>query len=161
MIKASARSRAFTLVETIFSTLFISLTVLAIVNLFPGAYLSVKRSETQLQADNIAKSIIEEIRSMEHKTIVDLEKNGEIHSTRPKREGPEDQREGEPIKIHGAPFDAARIDGIGYVPKVFLYKVDSTVSADQMMGVIVEVAYQVGVSRRESVYETYIHSIAR
>lgn len=157
----------FTLVETIFSTLFISLTVLAIVNLFPGAYLSVKRSETQLQADLIAKSIVEEIRAMDHKTIVELMNKGEFHKERPKREGPKNEREGEPLEIHSSgpePIDLSfvkdPIDGTRYVPQVFLYQVENR-PPEQMFGVIVEVSYRVGFSPRESTYETYIHSIAR
>lgn len=64
-------TRGFTLVETIFSTLFISLTVLAIVNLFPGAYLSVKKSEVQLQADLLANSLMDEMRNRPWSQLVD------------------------------------------------------------------------------------------
>ena len=129
--------RGFTLVETIFSTLFISLTVLAIINLFPGAYLSVKRSETQLQADMLAKSIIEELRMT-----------------------PFDQLNSGPYTKSGVPFDLKKVDGITYSPQVTIYDVSGT---DPLIvrGVKVEISYRVGPSSKKEVHETYIHSLSR
>lgn len=130
-------SEGFSLVETIFSTLFISLTVLAIVNLFPGAYLSVKRSETQIQSDLIARSIIEEVRAMPFKELP-----------------------AGVLLIAEPAFEPRRIDGVMYVPKTTILDVPDT-QPNILRGVKVEVAYRVGTSSRMAVYETYIHSIAR
>lgn len=59
---SAKRTQGFTLIETIFSSLFIGVAVLAIINLFPGAYLSIRKSEMQIQSDVIAKSILDEVR---------------------------------------------------------------------------------------------------
>lgn len=130
-------SRGFTLVETIFSTLFIGLTVLAIINLFPGAYLSVKRSETQLQADMMAKSVIEELRMTPFDQLV----TGSYTKT-------------------GFPFEAQKIDNITYSPAVTIYNVTDT-DPEIVRGVRVEVTYRVGPSSKTEVHETYIHALVR
>lgn len=128
---------AFTLIETIFSTLFLSLTILAIVNLFPGAYLSVRRSETQLQSDMIAKSILEEVRSM-----------------------PFDSLPSGVLSIASEPFEAKKVDGITYVPKVTIYDVPDT-KPTVVRGVKVEVSFRIHTTSRMATYETYIHSFVR
>lgn len=135
MIKA--KLRGFTLVETIFSTLFISLTVLAIINLFPGAYLSVKKSEAQLQSDLLANSILEEIRATSF-----------------------DHLAAGPYSRTGEPFEAQKIDGIVYSPEVTIYNVPDT-SPLVVRGVRVDVRYRVRTSERVMTYETYIHSLMR
>jgi Tfp pilus assembly protein PilV len=124
-------TKGFTLVETIFSTLFISLTVLAIVNLFPGAYMSVKKSETRLQSDMIAQSIIEDLRSMNFQALT-----------------PGD----EPT------YDPVTLDGIEYAPTVTVQNLagmDPTV----VKGVSVEIIYRVGTLEQKNLHETYLHSL--
>lgn len=130
-------STGFTLVETIFSTLFISLTVLAIINLFPGAYLSVKRSETALQSEYLANSILEEIRMT---PFADLSPG--VYSTT------------------SEPFQTVTIDGIAYSPRVTVYDVPGCDSRI-VKGVKVEVNYRVHTTSRMTVFETYIHSLIR
>jgi Tfp pilus assembly protein PilV len=136
MISIRPNPRGFTLVETIFSTLFISLTVLAIINLFPGAYLSVKKSEAQLQSDLIANSILEELRST----------------------GNFDNLPAGPYLESEEPFVTKKVDGITYSPKVSIYDVTDT---DPLLvrGVIVEVTYRVRTIEKTVVYETYLHSL--
>lgn len=131
------KHRGFTLVETIFSTLFISLTVLAIVNLFPGAYLSVKKSETQLQSDMVANSIMEELRATPFAQLT----TGDFSRT-------------------SAPFETATIDGITYSPKVTIYDVVGT-DPKVLRGVRVEVTFRVHTSSNSVVHETYLHSLIR
>jgi Tfp pilus assembly protein PilV len=128
----------FTLVETIFSTLFISLTVLAIINLFPGAYLSVKKSETQLQCDMVANSIVEELRAT---PFTQLATSGTYART-------------------GSPFETQTVDGVSYSPKVTLFDVPDT-DSKFVRGVRVEVTYRVRTSSHTTVYETYLHSLIR
>lgn len=132
------RKSGLTLVETIFSTLFISLTVLAIVNLFPGAYLSVKRSETNLQCEFLANSILEELRAT---SFLDLSTTGLYTRT-------------------GPPFETVKVDGITYSPKVYIYDVPDT-DPTVVRGVRVEMTYRVGTTGRTESYETYIHSLVR
>ena len=127
-----------TLVETIFSTLFISMTVLAIVNLFPGAYLSVRKSETNLQSEFVADSILEELRATPFSELV-----GSGLYTRT-----------------GAPFETSVIDGISYSPSVYLYDVPDT-DPNILRGVRVEVVYRLGTTSRTVTYETYLHSLTR
>ena len=133
----TSHRRGFTLVETIFSTLFISLTVLAIINLFPGAYLSVKRSETQLQADMLAKSIIEELRVTPFNLLI----SG-------------------PYTKSGPPFDLKKLDGITYSPQVTIYDVPGT-DPSIVRGVKVQVSYRVGPTSKSEIHETYIHALTR
>lgn len=54
--------RGFSLIETIFSSLVIALVVLTVFNLFPSAMVAVKRSETQVQADLLAQSLIDQMK---------------------------------------------------------------------------------------------------
>ena len=129
--------RGFTLVETIFSTLFISLTVLAIINLFPGAYLSVQKSRTLLQADMLATSILEELRA---KPFAELTSGPYVRA--------ED------------PFQIQKIDNVVYSPKVILFDVDDT-DPSVVRGVRVEIAYRVKNSGHTTVHETYLHSLVR
>lgn len=135
MMKSS--KTGFTLVETIFSTLFISLTVLAIINLFPGAYLSVRKSEAQLQSDLLANSILEEIRTT---SFQDLTAGAFVRT--------------------GEPFDARTVDGITYSSTAEIYDVPDT-EPTVVRGVRVEVTYRVRNSSQTVVYETYIHSLLR
>ncbi|MCA9775457.1 MAG: hypothetical protein KC800_02020 [Candidatus Eremiobacteraeota bacterium] len=121
----------FTLVETIFSTLFISLTVLAIVNLFPGAYMSVKKSETRLQSDMIAQSIIEDMRSMNFQSLT---------------------AGAEPT------YPPVTLDGIEYTPSVTIQELAGT-DPKIVKGVSVEITYRVGTLEQKNLHETYLHSL--
>lgn len=124
-------AKGFTLVETIFSTLFISLTVLAIVNLFPGAYMSVKKSETRLQSDMIAQSILEDMRCLNFQSLTPGN---------------------EPT------YDPVTLDGIEYTPTVSVQNLagmDPTV----VKGVSVEITYRVGTLEQKNLHETYLHSL--
>ena len=121
----------FTLVETIFSTLFISLTVLAIVNLFPGAYMSVKKSETRLQSDMIAQSIIEDMRSMNFQSLT---------------------AGAEPT------YPPVTLDGIEYTPTVTIQEL-AGMDPKIVKGVSVEVTYRVGTLEQKNLHETYLHSL--
>ena len=134
----------FTLVETIFSTLFISVAVLAIVNLFPGAYLSIRKSEATIQADIIAKSIIDEMRLT--KSFEELREGEEFH---PKPSLPF--------------FEAQTIDGTDYKPKVEVLQTPAGVGfqKDRIKHVKVTIAYRLGISEKSVVHETYFHSLTK
>lgn len=129
------RPRGFTLLETIFSSLFIGVTVLAIVNLFPGAYLSIRQSETITQADYVAKSIMDDLRC--NLDLVD---------------GSEEQLTYEPRTI----------EEIVYKPKVELFDVpglDDEASRRSIRGVRVTISYRLGLSEKKVVHESYIHEL--
>ncbi len=130
-------SPGLTLVETIFSTLFVSMAILAIVNLFPGAYLSIKRSETQLQADMLAKSVIDEVRNMRFDALV-----------------PGD------FALAVPPFEPQVIEGVLYTPKTTISTVPDTNPAF-LKHVRVDVSYRVGRSAQTVTHETYIHGAFR
>jgi hypothetical protein len=132
----------FTLVETIFSTLFISLTVLAIVNLFPGAYLSVKKSETRLQSDIIAKSILEDLRATAF-TAVPFSSLGTATP-----------------ESHSEEYESLVVDGIRYFPTVTVYNLEGT-DPRVVKGVSVKVDYRVGTLKQSNVHETILHSLKR
>ena len=139
-------SRGFTLVETIFSTLFISLTVLAIVNLFPGAYMSVKKSETRLQSDIIAQSIIEELREVRFNDLP-----------------PEKILDGLSRTAASDPnsyeYESLQVDGTRYFPTVTLYELADT-DPEIVRGVRVEIGYQTRAGE-SSGSETKIHDGTR
>lgn len=131
--------RGFTLVETIFATLFIGLTVLAIVNLFPGAYLSIRRSETAIQADLVAKSVIDELRLTPF----------------------EDLPEGVLTLPQGAPFDPKLVEGITYtVAEVSIGRVPDS-DFQFLKSVKVTVSYRIGHNLKTTVHETYLHKLIR
>ncbi len=133
----------FTLVETIFSTLFISVAVLAIVNLFPGAYLSIRKSEATIQADIIAKSLIDEMRLMRF----------------------EDFREGEEFRPNPSSpvFEAQTIDGMTYKPTVEVLETPAVpgVRKEHLKHVKVTIAYRLGLSEKSIVHETYLHKLTQ
>lgn len=139
------RPRGFTLLETIFSSLFIGVTVLAIVNLFPGAYLSIRQSETLTQADFVAKSILDEMRC--HLSLED---------------GPNEPVEnGEYVGV-GPAFEPRTIEGIVYTPKVELFDVPGLTddaSRLSIRGVRVTITYRLSFSEKKVVHETYIHRL--
>lgn len=130
-------NKGFTLVETIFSTLFVSMTVLAIINLFPGAYLSIRKSEVNLQTTTIARSIVDELRDRSFSTLTP----GVFVSA-------------DPV------FKKTHRDGILYTPKTTIYDVPDS---DPMLlrGVRVEVTYQLQNKQGTVVHETYIVSMVR
>lgn len=132
------RRAGFTLVETIFATLFIGLTVLAIVNLFPGAYLSIRRSETAIQADLLARSVLDELRTVPFQTLQKGLYNGS-----------------------GPPFESVTVDKIVY--RVEEVRIDE-VSGEDFAGlksVKVTVSYRLGPTVRTVVHETYFHGLTQ
>lgn len=133
--------RGFTLVETIFATLFIGLTVLGIVNLFPGAYLSIRKSETTIQADNRAKSVLDELRLTPFEELVEGEYTKE--------------------KEKGERFGPVTVEGVLYtVDEILIYEVPDA-SFDSLKGVKVTITYRLGFSYKNVVYETYLHQWIR
>lgn len=134
----TSRAPGFTLIETIFSTLFIGVTVLAIVNLFPGAYLSIRQSETRIQADVIAESVLDELRA-----TVDLLNlpNGDYDAA-------------------GAPFEPVTVEGIVYTPNVTFSDVPGMESkSGSLRKVTVTVTYRLQLSEKTVVHETYFHQM--
>lgn len=138
------RGRGFTLVETIFSTLFISLTVLAIVNLFPGAYLSILRSETSIQADSVARSVLDVLRGIEFSALV----NDDYVSK----------------KAYQEIQSPVSRDGVNYTYEVETENLttDPLGGSDPMPHLVrasVTVKYRVGFSLKEVRHETYFHRL--
>ncbi len=132
--RATAATRAFTLVETIFSSLFISLTVLAIINLYPGAYLSVRKSEALLQCDLLANSILEDLRSTRFADLPD---------------------------VTGKLLEEQTIGGVLYSPRLTIFKVPGT-EEKMIKGVKLQIRYRVrDVEREPEVYETYLHALGQ
>lgn len=129
------KPHGFTLLETIFSSLFIGVTVLAIVNLFPGAYLSIRQSETITQADYVAKSVMDDLRYN-----LDLANDGKEQLA----------------------YEPRTIEGIVYTAKAELFDVpglDDEVSRLSIRGVRVTVSYRLGLSDKKVIHETYIHQL--
>lgn len=145
--------RGFTLVETIFSTLFISLTVLAIVNLFPGAYLSVKKSETRLQSDYIAQSVIEDLRNIgvgrltpgDYYAVVTSDAETQFVSLTTRGDWDTEYAN------HGH-----SVDDIRYLVLVTVSDEDG-LDPEIVKGVSVEVEYVVGSLTQSNLHETYLH----
>ncbi len=131
------RQQAFTLIETIFSTLFIGVTVLAILNLFPGAYLSLRKSETTIQADLITKSIVDELRLVPFSEL-------QVGYKCPPQ----------------PPFESWKVEGVTYTPAVEIYEVPDT-KFDFLKGVRVTVTYRINLSETKLVHETYLHKLIR
>ena len=53
----------FTLLETIFASVLFGFIVLFILNLYPSSIVAVRRGESQIVADNMAQTILEDLRS--------------------------------------------------------------------------------------------------
>lgn len=133
--------RGFTLVETIFSSLFIGVTVLAIINLFPGAYLSIRQSESTLQADLVAKSVLDELRSTLNLNPAAGLPNG-------------------PYTGSGPAFAPRAIEGIVYTPEVELFDVPGMESSSTTLrGARVIVTFRLHLSEKKVIHETYLHSM--
>ena len=130
--------------ETIFATLFIGITVLAIVNLFPGAYLSIRRSETSLQADLLAKSILDEWRLVSFDNLAP--------GTYP--------NSAVPAGFDEKLLETRNLEGVNYSPSTIIYNVDGT-DSDFLKGARVTVKYRLGPSVKEVVHETYLHRLIR
>jgi type II secretory pathway pseudopilin PulG len=126
----------FTLVETIFSTLFISMTVLAIVNLFPGAYMSTKKAETRLQSDIIAQSIIEDLRNTAFTQPPFVSLGDSVPNS------------------HTQELDSLEVDGTRYFPTVTVYNLADT-DPKIVKGVRVEVAYQTSAGNKAGVVKIH------
>ncbi len=145
------RRDGFTLIETIFSSLFIGVTVLAIINLFPGAYLSIKQSETVIQADMFATSILEDLRSnLKHSEFADFE-------------GPLKSSSGLPLadlrfRTDREPFKAREIGGVNYTPTVTFHAVDQF-DSQSLVRVRVAITYRINLSVKETVHETLLHAM--
>ncbi len=136
--------RGFTLVETIFATLFIGVTVLAIVNLFPGAYLSIRRSETSVQADMLAKSILDEWRLVSFENLTQG-----VYPLVPTPNGFDETL-----------LESRTIEGVTYSAKTNIYDIPGTDSTF-LKGARVTVQYRLGPSLKEVVHETYLHRLIR
>lgn len=151
------RSRGFTLIETIFSTLFIGLSVLAIMNLFPGAYLSIGASERTLQADIVAESVMDELRS---KWRFDTFSESGAMSDLEKPDGLELQKR--LPKVAEDLFSSRRvvIDGTVYEFEVSFHKIPDF-EPQSIVRVKVKVKYNVPTSfePKEMVHETYLHTM--
>jgi hypothetical protein len=142
------RRNGFTLVETIFSSLFIGIAFLAIINLFPGAYLSIRKSEMQIQADIIARSVLDEVRIT---PFNELDEEGEY---------PYD-----PDRRDDEPFADKTLDNVKYETTVTIYRVPDTVDFAVVKGVKVTVEYRnlndfTG-AKKAYVLDTYIHKLVR
>ena len=113
------------------------MTVLAIINLFPGAYLSIRKSEVNLQTSILARSIVDELRVRPFSSLTP----GIFSSP-------------DPV------FQKTHRDGILYTPTTTIYDVPGS---DSMLlrGVRVEVGYQLKNKQGSVVHETYIVSVVR
>lgn len=164
-------NKGFTLIETIFSTLFIGLTVLAIMNLFPGAYLSIGASERTLQADIIAKSLMDQLRS--RLDFMELEETALASSqgfnSRDHRSSnffsifdidePNDERKSllDPVRIDGIQYEIGRANSS---PGISIFSVPG-MDPLNIVRVKVVVSYRVSLlsEPKEMVHETYLHSM--
>lgn len=62
--------RGITLVEVILALLIVSLVLLAALTLLPSSLVAVRRSETQLRAEALAQSVLEQQRSLPFTALV-------------------------------------------------------------------------------------------
>ena len=93
--------------------------------------MSVKKSETRLQSDMIAQSILEDMRMVNFQALT------------PGNE---------------PSYDPVTLDGIEYTPTVTIQNLagmDPTV----VKGVSVEITYRVGTLEQKNLHETYLHSL--
>lgn len=133
-----SKLRGFTLVETIFSALVISLVILAIMNLYPSAMVAIKRSEGRIQANLVAQSVLERMRTVKF----------------------EDLSPGY-VPPAGPPFDPVSLDGVTYTPTVEVYDPDPAVGHDFTMAIRARVGWEVRGQQYEVVQETWVHALKR
>lgn len=150
------QSAAFTLLETIFSSLFLGVTVLAIVNLFPGAYMSIRQSESTLQADFIAESILDDLRArLVQREFRDEAKGGLLASRSMKIDELDEQN----FDLDKPPYAPKPIGGITYTPSVDFFKVKDC-EPQSLVGIRVVVKYASRVDfEKTTVHETYLHAM--
>lgn len=145
-------SYGFTILETIFSSLFIGLTVLAIVNLFPGAYLSIRQSECKIQADAISSSILDDLRSRNFKDVIaEVDASGLYKGSNPL-------------------YQLTTIEGIEYKPEVSFKPVGASLGTsafptgsaepDKIRLITVKVSYRLGTTLKETVHQTVLHQMS-
>ena len=128
--------RGFTLIETIFSSLIISLVVLTIFNLFPSSMTAIKRSETEIQAGNLAQSQLEGLRTLDYDGLTAL------------RSSP--------------PSGNVDIDGTTYNFVVAIADVSSPVSdPNRIQSVSVTVTWTLRNRDYEIIRETWMHAIPK
>ncbi len=134
--------RAFTLIETIFSALVISLVLLAIMNLYPSALVAVKKSESRIQATNIALSVLEEMRATPFSELTI------------------------PFVMPAAPpFEPVNLDGVTYTPTVTVYDTPAVgtpaTEDDYLKGIQVTVAWESRGIQHQITEETWVHALKR
>lgn len=66
----SRRPQAFSLIETIYSTVLLGFIALFLLNLYPSSFVAIKRGESTFTADNFASAIIEDLHSRNFANLV-------------------------------------------------------------------------------------------
>lgn len=127
--------RGFSLIETIFASLIIALVVLTIFNLFPSAMVAVKRSETQVQAEVLAQSLLEQMRIRPIQQLRDSIPLGPITAT-------------------------VRIDGTDYSHTTTITNLSSP-PEELLISVKVTVDWRVRNNDYQEIRESWVHAVER
>lgn len=149
--------RGFTLIETIFSAFIISLVIITIFNLYPSSMVAIKRSEMQIEANAIAQSLLEEMRSVRFSDLLAARGAG---YTPPALPGPD------PLPPAFRPVEH---EGITFTPQVPV-EVFDVPGADPdcagsgepcIVGIRSRVTWSFQSKNYEAVYETWVHNLPR
>lgn len=174
--------RGFTLIETIFATFIISVVIVAIFDLFPSSMVAIKRSEMQIEANDIAQSVLEDMRAVPFDSLTPYSPTLYYPSTsasvalRLARPPYEDlDKSGNPMPYHGV-----KVGGVVYKVQVMLFKgsqlnppapaptatpapgATATPSSESMLkGIQVTVSWTYHSKPYKVVYETWVCNIPR
>jgi type II secretory pathway pseudopilin PulG len=75
------KNRGFTLIETIYSCVLLSLMALFVLNLYPSSFLAIRRGESTLQAEMLAQTVLEDVKSRSFANLSQIQTNSYLNVT--------------------------------------------------------------------------------
>ena len=131
------RLRGFTLIETIYSTLLLGFIIIALLNVYSGSFVAIKRGEGTLQADALAQAVLEDMRSQPYGNYT--------------------------VGVGPAPSPTPWIYGtVTYEPTAEVFRPPGTnTSVDYLKGYRVKVTWKINNQLKQVTHEAYVHNIRR
>ncbi|MBI3928912.1 MAG: type II secretion system protein [Armatimonadetes bacterium] len=126
------RSRGFSLLEMILALTLVLTVVMMVLNLLPSSRATVVRSEHQLQADNLAQTVLAEQMAMPFSALV----------------------------LGEHPLDARSIGGATFTPSLEIFQVDGRDTL-RLKGLRVTVAWSERTVPRSVVHEVWVPNVSR
>ncbi|MBI3925991.1 MAG: prepilin-type N-terminal cleavage/methylation domain-containing protein [Armatimonadetes bacterium] len=125
--------RGFSLLETVVAGSLLALVMLLLFNLFPSSMLALRQGEQQIQADAVAQSALDQVRSEGYGKL----QPGEVRRLQPVRRG-----------------------SLVYTPTLEVFQV-ADADPNLLKGLRTTVSWQERGESRQVVHEIWIHGLAR